>query len=265
MFRQAGAAPGFLLNPFHTERRPEDVDDRFRSPGKRLFEAILRNRLLDVKIILENGADPNVSLAIVRSHLVITREEQQDHKVPDLDNVFLWKKLFGESPTPVHIAVMNVYHCNHSHRDLEKALKILKLLLQHGGDVGHKSVNMFLQRKMIATNPLELALGVQRMTLWMNIEKAETAMIKAVEIMRQHYDPSKPIVRSRSVPFELVSLQLLDRVESLLFASHSTSSSDITFVSSDVEYPALDDDDDGKTSNKKTNGISDAKAMMVRV
>ena len=249
-----------LLNPFHSERSADESIDG-KPLGKRLFEAILRNKLKDVKTLLESGADPNISLAIIRSQLALDQEAEAkaqeedlcDYKLRELDNVFLWKKLFGETPTLVHIAVMNVYHCNSSHRDCENALKILKLLLKHGGEVGHTSNNMFLRRKMIATNPLDLALGVQRMTLWMNIEKAESAMIKAVDIMRQHHHNSsnnnkQGQPRSHSVPFELVSLQLLDRVETILFAP--SQKSDITFVSSDVDYATTESvEEEEKASN----------------
>jgi hypothetical protein len=235
-----------------------------------LLDAILQNRFKEVQALLEDGADPNVSLAIISSRFIFTDQESQN-KALSIDKVFLWKKIFGEAPTPVHVAVILIYHYSTRHkllqrRDLDKALQILTLLLQHGGDVSMASNNIFLRKApvVVQTNPLDLALGVQRMTLWMHLETPEAAMIQAVDIMRRednHHNnndessisdrsssnnttntasSSMPTQRKNRIPFELVSLPLLDKLQAVLFSTHNNkdpshpdNNSDITFVTSD--------------------------------
>jgi hypothetical protein len=118
---------------------------------------------------------------------------------------------------------------------------------------------------VVQTNPLDLALGVQRMTLWMHLETPEAAMSQAVDIMRRednHHSnnhescsisdrsssnnttntasSSMPTQRKNRIPFELVSLPLLDKLQAVLFSTHNNkdpshpdNNSDITFVTSD--------------------------------
>jgi hypothetical protein len=249
-----------------------------------LLDAILQNGLKEVQALLEDGADPNVSLAISTSPFLFTDDQRstrssqsKDNAWSSIDKVFLWKKIFGEAPTPVHVAVILIYHYSTRHHklssllqrstDLDKALQILTLLLQHGGDVSMASNNIFLRKStntVIQTNPLDLALGVQRMTLWMHLETPEAAMIQAVDIMRRednHHNnndessisdrsssnnttntasSSMPTQRKNRIPFELVSLPLLDKLQAVLFSTHNNkdpshpdNNSDITFVTSD--------------------------------
>lgn len=226
-----------FFGAFTTEKGRHLEDDPMLTPGRRLLDAILANELNTVQLLLEHGVNPNDCIGIISSHFVFTEQQQQD-KVLRLDKVFLWKKIFGEAPTPVHIAVVNVYHRAAHRRELKKALGILKLLLDHGGDVSQVSHNIFLRKfpVVIETNPLDLALGVQRMTLWMHLEHSEQALVHAVDIMRAKYDPtSMAVQRVHRIPFQLVSLPLLDRVQEILFSKRLTADqdSDITFVSSD--------------------------------
>lgn len=208
--------------------RPRKIEeDLSSSPGQRLLEAIVNNRHPEVQTLLENGADPNTPLGIINSEC---EKEEFSDKIASIDRAFLWKKLFGEAPTPLHLSVINVYHRSDRRRELKGALEILSLLLKHGGDISITSNNIFLRKYPIETNPLDLALGVQRMTLWLHLEKPEAAMIQAVDLIREHYDSKKPIVRSNKVPFELVSLPHLDVVKGILFVNVGP---DVCIVSSD--------------------------------
>jgi hypothetical protein len=280
------------------------VEEAYTPPGKRLLDAILQNRFKEVQALLEDGADPNVSLAIISSRFIFTDQESQN-KALSIDKVFLWKKIFGEAPTPVHVAVILIYHYSTRHkllqrRDLDKALQILTLLLQHGGDVSMASNNIFLRKApaVTQTNPLDLALGVQRMTLWMHLETPEAAMIQAVDIMRREHnhnhnhhhnnnnnnnnnDESSTISdrsssnhttntasssmttqRKNRIPFALVSLPLLDKLQAVLFSTHSfkdpshpDNNSDISFVTSDgSRIPSSVKSITSRIPNGATNG-----------
>lgn len=64
-----------------------------------------------------------------------------------LDHVFLFKRVLGEDPTPLHLAVLQVYHQSHicattllkGRRNLDKSMETIRLLLCHGANVGQAS------------------------------------------------------------------------------------------------------------------------------
>lgn len=215
-----------------------------RSPGKRLVDSILANNAKEVEALLQHGVDPNVTLGLVMSRgggatyhnsedsITSSAPQEQtriktwgalDDYSATMDKIFLWKKCFGDSPTTLHVAVLNVYHQNQYRRSLERALHILELLLRYGGNVSHSSHNVFLRPdRVIETNPIDLATGIQRMAMMLTLEKAESAILRAADIMRSYVDESKVIEGERhKVPFELVSLVSLEKTLDFLYVSES--------------------------------------------
>lgn len=113
-------------------------DCRDRSAGRLLLDAILANNVEEVEALLQHGVNPNVTLGLAVSHTdasvsdgngiqtKITPESIDDYAAT-MDEVFLWKKFFGDAPTCMHIAVLNVYRQNRYRRALEGAVQILEL------------------------------------------------------------------------------------------------------------------------------------------
>lgn len=239
------------------------------------------------------------------------KQQDLEDRYSYMDQVFLWKRCLGESPTLIHVAVLNVYHRHVNgtgiggfimrRHEVDKALKILNLMMIFGGRATQTSSNVFLNKfymryssseimktdnptlraiqrnnlrrasarrksrnksinqqqkqqqdnaeldgkssqqqseqqqqqqqqkssksdsvddvRKIQTHAMDLALGIQRMTLWMDLDPAaEAAMVQAVEIMKQHLcDPTKPIVRSHKVPFDLITWEVLEGLRNIIF------------------------------------------------
>lgn len=204
-----------------------------RSPGKRLVDAILANNAKEVEELLQHGVDPNMTVGLMLGHgrrgdgslARQTRISQENLNVyaATMDRIILFKKFFGDAPTPLHVAVLNVYRQNQYRRSVERALHILELLLRYGGNVSHSSHNVFLRPdRVIETNPIDLATGIQRMAMMLMLEKAETAIVRAADIMRNYIDESKVEVKRHKVPFELVSLVSLEKTLDFLYVNEST-------------------------------------------
>lgn len=184
-----------------------------------LICAIQKNSVQQVKQYLETGADPNALLVLTGRH-------------KSIDMIFLWKRIFGESATPVHIAIINVYH--HSTRSkrgqMDKALEIFELMLQYGGDVSTRNTNMFLgvsQTRNIsqAVSPMDLVQGLKRLVLITMASggNAEAALDAALHIMRRYYrqnvlkmDQGK---NSRKLPFNFISCEEIDKMRVFVFSS----------------------------------------------
>ena len=234
-------------------RFPLNVDPIGRSPGKQLLDAILENNAKEVEALLQHGVDPNVTLGLLASRSVSPVDESSNGKdnrmkvtpeilddyAANMDKIFLWKKFFGDAPTPVHVAVLNIYHQNQYRRALERALQILGLLLRYGGDVTYASHNIFMRPdRLIETSPIDLATGIQRMAMMTMLEKAEAAIVKAADIMRSHVDDKKLEVKRHRIPFELVSLVSLQKTLDFLYISEgkrraSASNLNIRVITSD--------------------------------
>jgi hypothetical protein len=149
-----------------------------------LLSAVLKNDADQVRTALKGGVDPNFAI-----HIGLTggasgggpkdggghnydengchnQEEPLSVKASCLDQVFLFKRMLGDSPAPLHIAILNVYYCrtkqqpcppgrksssrylagrqNVTHhaaqqRQLDCAMAILRLLLEHGADIHRPS------------------------------------------------------------------------------------------------------------------------------
>ena len=205
-----------------------------RSPGKRLVDAILGNNTKEVEALLQHGVDPNVTLGLVISRgrnkedtastsRTRMNSENLENYAATMDKIFLWKKFFGDAPTSIHLAVLNVYHQNQYRWPLERALNILELLLRYGGNVSYSSHNLFLRPdRVIETNPIDLATGIQRMAMMLMLEKAENAILRAADIMRGYIDESKVEVKRHKIPFELVSLVSLEKTLDFLYVNGTT-------------------------------------------
>jgi hypothetical protein len=189
------------------------------STAKQLIQAIQKNNDKQVKYHLEHGADPNALLWI-------------NNNIP-IDMVFLWKRLFGESATSIHVAIINVYHRHGRRRELERALAILKLLLVFGGDVSTKTTNMFLCSFPKATemNPMDLAKGLKRLTLCSTMMAGgtlEAAMDAAFGILKGHYRVAADKRQHRrrhhhhqgkpNIPFNMMSEEDIDKMINFLFS-----------------------------------------------
>lgn len=200
--------------------------------SQNLLEAILKNNHKEVRRQLEQGIDSNTSLSIGPSSFISDDETKfSENRMLSLEKAFLWKKILGETPTMIHVGVLNVYHRhNHQKGDVEKALQILDLLVEYGGDVSQCSINIFLRKGFVKSNPLDLAMGMQRMSIWMKMEKTEAAMAKAVAILKKERK-SKPPFTTNKIPFELVSLPLVDTAKNFLFEKNDNP--DLSFSFSD--------------------------------
>jgi hypothetical protein len=199
--------------------------------SKKLLNAILKNKVCDVRKQLEHGVDPNTSLAIGPSGS-ISNDRLSEDRLLSLEKAFLWKKIFGEAPSLIHVGVLNVYHRQDKNSEIDRALKILDLLIDYGGDVSQCSLNIFMRRSddNIVSNPLDLAMGVQRMCTWMNMETTEAAMTKAVAVLKKERD-QKRILKTNRIPIELVSLPLVDVAKDFMFLAKENT--DVVFLFSD--------------------------------
>lgn len=256
-------------------RRPAGVneflsteDPLYRSPGKLLLDAILENNPKEVEALLQHGVDPNFTLGLMIDRSVSSTQtnEHDDGRTrlspesnndywANMDKVFLWKKFFGDTPTPVHVAVLNVYHQGQYRSALARALQILELLLKYGGDVSFGSHNIFLRPdRLIETNPLDLATGIQRMAMMSMLEKAETAILKAADIMRSYVNENKGQGKKHRIPFELVSLVSLEETMDFLYVNQSrrkpssSSSLAIKVITSDGSRMLIKDHQNGEKS-----------------
>ena len=199
---------------------------------RHLFDAILTNSLDEVRVGLEDGADPNQNLKMISSY----HQFKSSGKSESLDKVLLWKKNVGVAPTPVHVAVINVYLRFLREKGLEKALKILERVLEYGGDVSRTTDNLFLwdvegkERSVVnhLTSSLDLALVLKKtLSKTQTFEHAD-AMDHALALMREHeHSDSKSCSK---IPTTEVAQSLLKMMKSLLF---SETLSDITFLCPD--------------------------------
>jgi hypothetical protein len=199
---------------------------------RHLFDAILTNSLDEVRVGLEDGADPNLNLTMISSY----HQFKSSGKSESLDKVLLWKKNVGVAPTPVHVAVINIYHRFLREKGLDKALAILEIVLQHGGDVSRSTDNLFLwdiegkERSVVnhLTNSLDLALVLKKTLSKTQTYEHADVMDQALSLMREYeHFGSKS---SSKILTTKVAQSLLDTMKSLLF---SETLSDITFLCPD--------------------------------
>ena len=204
--------------------------------GRQLFDAILTNSLDEVKVRLEDGFDPNTNLSMIGSY----QQFKSSGKSECLDRVLLWKKNLGEAPTPVHVAVINVYLRYLQADGCEKALEILKLLLEHGGSVRKTSDNIFLwdvegkERSVLnhPTTALDLALVLKK-TLGIHRRDDHANLMDQVLVLMRNHDTEG---RHAKIPTVRVSGSLVDSMSNLLL---SETLSDVTFVCPDgIRLPA---------------------------
>ena len=200
------------------------------SPGRQLFDSILTNSLGEVRILLDKGADPNVSLTMISSYTQFKISQRPE----SIDKVLLWKRDFGLAPRPLHIAVINCYHHFSHEGGVAKALGILKAILEHGGDTSMKSNNIFLwdvdgkERSVVqkSQTPLDLALALKRALSAQQPEEHAEVMDIIMGVLREHEEET----RYMTLPVVKVSESLLEMMQSLLF---SRTLSDISFICSD--------------------------------
>lgn len=92
--------------------------------------------------------------------------------------------------------------------------------MKNGGDPSYTSHNLFLcPDRLIETSPIDLATGVQRMAMMTMLEKAETAILRAADIMRTHVNDSKGHTKKNRIPFELVTFVSLERILDFLYVN----------------------------------------------
>jgi hypothetical protein len=200
------------------------------SSGRQLFDAILTNSLDEVRVRLEDGFDPNTHLSMIGSY----QQFKSSGKSECLDKVLLWKKNIGEAPTPVHVAVINVYLRYLQSDGCEKALEILKVLLEHGGSVRKTSDNIFLwdvegkERSVLnhPTTALDLALVLKKTLGHHRRDDHANLMDQVLSLMRDHDTEG----RTAKIPTVKVSGSLIDAMGNLLL---SETLSDVTFVCPD--------------------------------
>mmetsp|Transcript_593 Transcript_593/g.1008 ORF Transcript_593/g.1008 Transcript_593/m.1008 type:complete len:295 (-) Transcript_593:2819-3703(-) len=245
---------------------------------QQLLDAILGNAISRVKNILSRGAaDPNTCLGIgpvnttsndsehplgeTTSNNAVTNtmnafkafsQAQQTSstqkkiaKMKSVDKVFTWTRVFGNCPTLVHIAVLNIYHRHKRSRELERALGILELLLEHGGAVDYRSMNLFLKSVGLASNPLDFAIGLQKKALYQKKKNLAYAMTQAVGILRKPWKGgggttyNSMNIETNNIPFELVTFGCIDSAKNYLYQATDHP---------DIQFTLSCDDDDADTS-----------------
>ncbi|KAL3936341.1 MAG: hypothetical protein SGBAC_008324 [Bacillariaceae sp.] len=248
---------------------------------QRLLDAILGNATSRVKNILSRGvADPNTYLGIGPAVTAKSNDEsplaettsgnavtmnafkafapvqptnsaqKTIAKMKSIDKVFTWTRVFGDSPTLVHIAVLNIYHRHKRSRELERALGILELLLEHGGAIDYRSMNIYLKTVALASNPLDFAIGLQKKALYQRKENLAYAMTQAVGILRKPWKGggegttyNSLNIETNKIPFELVTFGCIDSAKNYLY--QATDHQDIQFIFSQ------DDTDTSVSSNEE--------------
>lgn len=250
---------------------------------QRLLDAILGNAISRVKNILSRGiADPNTCLGIgpavtaksndtetplaetTSNNNAVTMNafkalapaqptssaQKTIAKMKSIDKVFTWTRVFGDSPTLVHIAVLNIYHRHKRSRELERALGILELLLEHGGAIDYRSMNIYLKSVALASNPLDFAIGLQKKALYQKKENLAYAMTQAVGILRKPWRGggegmtyNSLNIETNKIPFELVTFGCIDSAKNYLY--QATEHQDIQFIFSQ------DDTDTSVSSNEE--------------
>ena len=256
----SGGTSFFLGYDAYDARYNHDKEQHLEQQPQQLLDAILGNAISRVKNILARGiADPNTCLAIgpatvpsndrtnnplgetnsTNTAATITsltpfkafatspqteNNRKQIEKMKSIDKVFTWTRVFGNSPTFVHIAIMNIYKCHSRTRELERALGILELLLQHGGVVDHRSMNTHLKSSVpLASNPLDLAIGLQKKALYQKRESLAFAMTQAVGILRKPWHSGEDVtynssnIETNNIPFELVTFGCIDSAKGYLY------------------------------------------------
>jgi hypothetical protein len=219
------------------------------------LDAILKNDLKGVRLHVDRGANPNVILSLTAtSSSGSSTFSSSIHNNNMIDKVFLWKKLFGEEATLVHIAIVNIYHRScykRLRRELDTALSIFKLLLVHGADVSTKVPNLFVREfpHRTESTPMDLGLGLKRMALcsMQSGGKPEAAMDAAVILMQEHYQMSNNNgnKKSKKIPWNMVSVQGMDLMRELLFTEAITAD-DSTLISCIEEE---EEEGDASTNN----------------
>jgi hypothetical protein len=187
-------------------------------PSHQLLEAILTNNIHQVRKLLEQGLDPNTSLGIGPSD-TLNGDPLSEDRILGIEKAFCWKKVFGDTPTLIHLSVLSVYYRKNRQRDLDRALKILDLLMEHGGDVSQHSINIFLRPapEAVESNPLDFAMGVQRLELGKDlVGSTACAMTQAITIIRKEREKKRDI-QTNNIPFEMIPLGLVDSTTDFMF------------------------------------------------
>ncbi|CAJ1959332.1 unnamed protein product [Cylindrotheca closterium] len=271
----SGGTSYFLGYDAYDAKRGSNMGQVEQQP-QQLLDAILGNAISRVKNLLSRGvADPNTCLGIgpvnaasnndAETPLVETTSNnaiknngfkafspaqptrntsKMVEQMKSIDKVFKWTRVFGNSPTLIHIAVLNIYHRHTRSRDLERALGILELLLEHGGAVDYRSMNIYLRSVAMASNPLDFAIGLQKKALYQKKENLAFAMTQAVGILRKPWKGGEEgitynsqNIETNKIPFELVTFGCIDSAKNYLY--QPTDHPDIQFIFSN---------DDGDTS-----------------
>ena len=81
---------------------------------------------------------------------------------------------------------------------------------------------------MIETHSLDLAAGIQRMAMMLMLDKAEQAIVKATDTLRNYrvdesQVPTTEPIRKHQIPFELVNLETLDKTLDFLYTNKDSS------------------------------------------
>lgn len=201
---------GHVTESMRVKKTNVEVDDMSNdsvvgSSQRAFLSALLRNNLDQIRILLKGGVDPNFAIHIglmgggpvLGGNHTTTRMDddgmnEKHHQVLSmkalcLDHVFLFKRILGEAPSPLHLAILNIYfrtkhyssrYLLRQNRDeFDKAVAIFKLLLENGANLHQTSfqamVNVDEQRPH-ANTPLTLAERIYRISCLVDTTKPAT-------------------------------------------------------------------------------------------
>ncbi len=203
-----------------TVNKNNEVDDQSSegSSQRAFLSALVKNNLGEVRTQLSSGMDPNFAVHIglmggtgldgdppsVSESGVTADDEgigqqnlQLSMKALCLDHVFLFKRILGDSPSPLHLAILNVYfrtkhfssrYLLRQNRDeFDKAMAIFRLLLEFGANIRHTSfqamASMHGETPGTSLNtPLDLAERIHRLACLVDANKA-TSLAKGSKVI----------------------------------------------------------------------------------
>eukprot|EP00980_Cylindrotheca_fusiformis_P028721 scaffold22640_cov138-Cylindrotheca_fusiformis.AAC.2 len=189
-------------------------------PSLMLLEAIVANNISQVRLLLvekqQEGIDPNATVGIAPLHDFHGDPKKSTNRISGIDKAFLWKKVFGDNPTLIHLSILSVFH-RKRRRELTKAMNILDLLMEHGGNAYQPTRNIFLRQtpEAVQSSPLDFAIGVQQLALYSHQEHTALAMTQAITVMRKERQTKREI-QNNPFPFEMIPLQFVTAASSYI-------------------------------------------------
>jgi len=181
----------------------QDADTSLASSRQQLLFAVLKNSVAQVQYFLEDvHVDPSFVISIGRDRKV----QSSLTKSAMLDQVFKMKRILGESPALLHIAILNVYYrCTTScgalmmlprqrRAEVDKATQILKLVMDASTSHGQRSLVIFPRKRSSSVSgsvnrrewmmtPTDLAQRILKVTDQLHLDQVETIFKTILEGM----------------------------------------------------------------------------------